>query len=459
MDKDSVILKYDQVQLEDAEQDLEQLKESNDSQTEKLAAMQKQLQDMGAEIPDKNKGLHLIKSKKEQVPAELPEQSYDEIYQEAYESLKLRGLDVDDFDYSGLVSEEELNEIISDLNKPLPREEQWVKSDFIVVFIAAVLGSIADIILSNRDNRFTGKGSKFSESLKDLHEKTFKHKGKSAIDFQGKINVGGETVSFGGGHHRVLSRGHDLLRFIDGIKSFKNGDMISIRYKNGKRLLTSTKMVKNGGEFLQLGSIEALVEYAKHMFADFFSPMSLPFPGYSFLFESDNRRIRQLVVDMYKNGFNMKNIATQALSTAIIEFVIRLYFAIKNVKEVKEDIEISEDYSKIDLIKVAFKSSEKMSEMLLAAHVIVTAVNLGKVTIKCIYGDLATGLAQINVTEIISVVRYAIKVTKNVAVRNSDYSKSIYYAKIASDGWNALDMIAQDDEVDVIQNMPDLIIA
>lgn len=459
MDKDSVILKYDQEQVKDAQHDLNQLKERNDSQSDRLAEMQKQLLDLGAEIPAKKKGVHFTKSKKEQILDENPEKSYEEIYQEACEDLKARGLDIDEFDYAGLVSEEELNEIIADLNKPLPREEKWEKSDFIAVFIAAILGSITDIVLSNRDNRFTGNGSKFSESLKELHEKTFKHKNNAAIDFQGVIEKNGIKSHFGGGYHRVLSKGHDPLRFINGIKSFKEGKFVAVDYQNGKRILVEATKTAKGGEFLQLSSLEALVEYARHMFADFFSPMSLPFPGYSFLIECDNRKIRTLVVDMYKNGFNMKNIATQALSTVIVEFVIRLYFAIKNIKEAKEDIEIPEDYSKLELVKSAFKSSEKMSEMLLASHAIVTAVNLGKVTIKCIYGDLAKGLSQINITEIISVVKYGIKVTKDVSIRNSDYSKSIYYAKIAANGWNSLDMITQEDEVEVIKNMPELIIA
>ena len=458
MDKDSVILKYDQFQVEDAEQDIEQLKERNKSQAEKLADLQKQLKDMGAVAPEKKRVPNKTKKEKNKPDNDIELKSYDEIYQEAYNSLKTRGLDADELDYSGLVSEEELNEIIADLNKPLPREEQWEKSDFIAGFIAAALGSITDLILSNRDNKFTGKGSKFSDSLKQLHENKFKHKGNAAIDFQGKIEIAGETVSFGGGDHRVLSPGHDILRFISGIKSFKNGEMISIRYKNGKRLLTSTKMAKGGGDFLQLGSIEALVEYARHMFADFFSPKSLPFPGYSFLMECDNRKIRKLVVDMYRNGFNMKNIAVQALSTVVVEFVIRLYFAIKNIQSIKEDNELYDDYSKIDLIKTTFKSTEKMSEMLLAAHAIVTSVHLGKVTIKCVTGDLAKGLSQINITEIIALVKYATKVTKNVAERNSDYSKSIYYAKIASNGWAALEELAQDDEIAVIQEMPDLAI-
>ena len=160
--------------------------------------------------------------------------------------------------------------------------------------------------------------------------------------------------------------------------------------------------------------------------------------------------------------FNLKNISVQSLSTVLVEFVIRLYFAICTIKDFKEDIDIPEDYSKLELFKSAFKSTEKMSEMLLAAHAVVTAVNLGKVSIKCISGEpvqIAKGLSQINITEIMSVVKYAVKVTKAVAIRNSDYSKSIYYAKIAKNGWDSLDIMAQEDELEIIKKMPELIIA
>ncbi len=63
------------------------------------------------------------------------------------------------------------------------------------------------------------------------------------------------------------------------------------------------------------------------MFADLFSTCSLPFPGYSFLVESDNRQIRKFAADMYQNGFNCKNILIQGVSTAIIEIVLRIYFS------------------------------------------------------------------------------------------------------------------------------------
>ena len=460
MDKDSVILKHDQLEVDDAQADIEELKESNDSQEERLSQMQKKLEELGATPSVSKKPKLQLLRKKESPPQETLVEDYESLYEKAYDSLKQRGIDPDSLDYAGLVSQEELDEIIKDLNAPLPREEKWNKSDFIAVFIASIIASISELVTYNK----VIKNDSFNEALNKLHEKTFKHKGNSPIDFQGKIEVPelDQAVSFGGGDHRVRSRGHDLLRFISGIKQFKEGKFVAVAHKNKKKiLLESAKNIK-GNDYMQLSSIEALIEYSRHMFADFFSTKSLPFPGYSFLYESDSRQLRKLAVEMYKSGFNMKNIAVHTvLTTAIIEFVIRLWIAIENMKEYKDSIEIDEDYSNIDLLKSAFdkKHSEKMSEMLLVAHSIVTAVNLGKVSIECLSGNLYSGLADINITEIMSVVKYGIKVTKSVAERNSDYSKSMYYAKIAQDGWNALDALAEEDEIDIIKNMPELVIA
>ena len=125
-----------------------------------------------------------------------------------------RGLDVENMDYHSLVSEDELNEIIEELNRPLSKREKWEKADFVAVFIAASIGSVVDFILSTRDNKITGPKSTFSKELNKLHE----HDGGAPIDYQGE--------GFGGGYHRGLSKGHDLLRFVESIKMFKEGKSV-----------------------------------------------------------------------------------------------------------------------------------------------------------------------------------------------------------------------------------------
>lgn len=499
MDKDSIILKYHQEELKDAEKDLHKVQEDNEEQAAQLDALADKLKEayalLGKEPPQPKKGqLRVVESAQPKVventkakeventeprveestsvesfledselgdstpgdsthedsilvgptlensnsagytlgestlvgpnfgdstsivvasakstPEESlvsPPHSYDEIFEKAKRSLVERGLDVENLDYHDLVSESELQEIMAELNRPLPRREKWTKSDFIVIFIAASIGSLADIILGDRNNKLTGQNSAFSDWLNQFH----KHDSGGPIDYQGK--------GFGGPYHRGLSRGHDILRFIEGIMMFKRGEFVGIRYENGQAIEVISRVNQYGNPYEQLPTIEAIVKYAQHMFGDLFSTCSLPFPGSSFLAESDSRTLRKFAADMYQNGFNIKNVIIQSLTTIIIEVIIRIYYSIQSVKQYKDEIELAEDYSNFEAFKRFIKptNKEKLHEMLLVAHAIVTAVNVGKVVIK-------KAPWEINITEIIAVIRYGIKVLKNTRARHSEYAK------------------------------------
>ena len=441
MDKDIVILKHQQETVADAECDISSLQSSNDNQEKRLAEMQAKLKTLGAKSTKKRPFIRAHKDENKDADEKPTPASYDELFTAASKSLTERGLDVDSLDYHDLVSKEELEQITRELNRALPREEKWQKADFIVVFIAALIGGVVDFILSNRNNSVTGQQSKFSEWLNDtFHEG--KHATNAPIDYQGK--------NFGGGYHRELSRGHDIARFADGIKMFKNGTFESVRYVDGvahKFVMTANQY---GNPYAQMITIEAIVGYARHMFADLFSKVSLPFPGYSFLAEGKSRDMRKFAADMYHNGFNCKNIIIQSASTIAIEIIIRIYFSIMSVKNYRDQIEVAEDYSNMDALKKFIKpeNKEKLNEMLLAAHAIVTAINVGKVVIT-------KNLASINVTEIMAVVRYGVSVVAAMRKRNNEYAKLMYHAEQIDDMWAQLDGKLLEDETAVIQAMND----
>lgn len=448
MDKDIAILKYEQGEIESVEFDLKKVTTCNIEQSEQLAAIQQKMKKAnilaGKEMPQSTTTVMEV--------AETPELfdekcatdplSYDELFLIAEDSLIARGLDVDSLDYHSLVSKEELDQIEKELNRPLSRREKWVKGDFIAVFIAAAIGSLADIILSNRDNPLTGTNSDLSKWLNQFH----KHEGGGPIDYQGP--------HFGGGFHRGLSKSHDILRFIEGIMMFKNGRFEAIRYENGIAHTVISTVNQYGTPYEQLSTIDAIVRYSKHMFADLFSTYSLPFPGSSFLVESSDRDLRKFAADMYHKGFNIKNVMCQGLSTIIIEVILRIYFSIQSVQKYKDNFELNEDYSNFEAVKHFFKpeNKEKLDEMLLVAHSMVTAVNMGKVVI-----DKAPW--EINVTEILSVVRYGVKVLNKAIERNSEYSKLIRSSGEIHDQWLALGQTFCLDEKSIIHSSPGLIIA
>lgn len=424
MDKETIILKYIQNELNDVETNINELKQSNISKDIAIDNLENKIDEIYAllnmekKLPEIN-DLVLIKPTSQiSVPVIT---SYEELYEKSSLSLKARGLDIENLDYRDLVTENELIQIEKQFNRPLPRKEKWEKADFIAVFIAASIGSLVDIILSDRNNKFTGKNSDFSNWLDKFH----KHDSGAPIDYQGK--------GFGGGYHRGLSKGHDILRFIEGIMMFKNGQFEGIRYVDGVAKKVVSSVNQYGNPYEQLGWIEAILKYTQHMFADMLSTNSLPFPGSSFIVECSNRELRKLAATMYHNGFNIKNVMTQSLSTIIIEVIVRVYFSIKSVQNSKESFEISDGYLNYETIKTFIKpnSKEKLYEMLLMSHSIVSAINIGKVVIK-------KSPWEINVTEIISVVRYSIPVVNGLINRNSEHAKLMRNSEEVHQGWEQL---------------------
>jgi hypothetical protein len=428
MDKDSIILKYLQNELKDMEEEVTDLSRSNTANEHNLNQLESKFDEVYELLNlEKKQKLSVVSSVSPPLtggfigPSVSKVSTYEELYQKARSNLINRGLDVESLDYHSLVTAEELAEIEKELNRPLPRREKWEKGDFVAVFIAASIGSLVDIILSDRNNKFTGRDSKFSDWLNQFHQ----HDGGGPIDYQGQ--------GFGGGFHRGLSKGHDILRFIEGILMFKNGQFEGIRYVDGVAHKVVSTVNQYGNPYEQLSLIEAILKYAQHMFADLFSTCSLPFPGSSFLVECGNRDLRKLAATMYQNGFNFKNIMIQSLSTIIVETILRVYFGIKSVQKYKDSFEVSEDYSNFGAIKEFIKpaAQEKLQEMLLLSHSIVTAINIGKVVIKKSPWEL-------NITEIISVVRYAIPVLKGVIIRHSEYAKLLRNSQEIHGKWEEL---------------------
>ncbi|MEL7648713.1 MAG: hypothetical protein AAGU76_11505 [Sedimentibacter sp.] len=424
MDKDSVILRYLQAEVKDSEHEMSELKKVNERNEKSLGNIDAKMDEVYARLKMNRKTAaikHAAVKTDSAAACPVKELSYDQLYQKAKSSLESRGLDVDSMDYHDLVSQRELDEITNQLNKPLTQREKWDKGDFVAVFVAASVGSLADIILSNRNNKLTGQDSDFSKWLDQFH----KHEGGDPLDYQGP--------GFGGGYHRGLSKSHDVLRFIEAILMIKNGRFEGIRYMDGIGQKVVSTVNQYGTPYEQLGLIEAILKYAKHMFADLFSTCSLPFPGSSFLVESSSRDIRKLAASMYQNGFNLKNIMIQSLSTILVEVILRIYFAVKSYKKYKNEFEMEDDYSNIEAVKRFIKpeNKEKLNEMLLMAHSIVTAVNIGKVVIK-------KSPWEINVTEIFSVIKYAAAVIKSAADRNSEYGKLIRNSHDIHERWEQL---------------------
>ncbi len=225
-------------------------------------------------------------------------------------------------------------EIIAKINlrfeAPLSREP-WNKGDIAVVFGAALVGIVADFFCAPIGNPL----SKFLENygmknpadhgshyVYDAFEGIQKRLHGSGLadripwlqkiaDIQATHNnlpIDFKGTHFGGPHHRILSGGHDLLRFLSGIWQVKNGQFIGVRYENGKAIMEvlSSQVGATAPFAQQVDWTTATVMYFLHVLADFFTTTSLPIPGTTILRELPSRELRKFIAQSYQGGFNFR---------------------------------------------------------------------------------------------------------------------------------------------------------
>ena len=129
MDKDNIILKHQQLVVEQAEEDIQDLQTKGISQEQSLQDIQDKLRAIQKKTGKKPK-LRVFKrnapsadTTRENTEISI---SYEEVYAAAYDSLVARGLDPDSIDYADLISQEELDQIIRELDYGKLHAESYV---------------------------------------------------------------------------------------------------------------------------------------------------------------------------------------------------------------------------------------------------------------------------------------------------------------------------------------------
>jgi len=207
-----------------------------------------------------------------------------------------------------------------------------------------------------------------------------------SIDYQGK--------GFAGNLHRGLSPGHDILRVFEAVWQIKNGVFRGLRESPDGYIWVATELNQYDKPFDTYEGLEAFIIWVRHLISDFVTPRSLPFPGMSLLTDMPVKEIREFAIALYKNGLNLQSILVQALAPALVEIVVRSYFLGRQFIETKS-------------IRITPEKKQKLTELLLAAHATVVAVNAGKVVIMA-NAEGPVALRHLNVPAIMKMVRYLI---------------------------------------------------
>ena len=205
---------------------------------------------------------------------------------------------------------------------------------------------------------------------------------------------------FGGRAHRVKSAGHDLARPFAALRQIMDGQFEGIRWSFGERI-PETKAFQPVQSFE-----EALLRWIMHLSADVLTPMSLPIPGFSLLYESNSQTISKFAHHAYAGirpgeGLNLRSALVAPGMTAIAtETVIRTHVHLTALRERGSP-------------ELTGQEARKRNELRLAAHSLVGAASIGKAVAQGIafeYGPHPAQIRHVNVPTLIMAGKAALQV-------------------------------------------------
>lgn len=299
-----------------------------------------------------------------------------------------------------LLTKEQIEEIHASIDAPI-RRAPWDAGDLVVVIGAALVGSLADLVCAPIGNPLSKALESYGMRNPAKHGTHYVYKAFSSfqqslrgsalasrspwlqrvteirlihdnlpIDYAGRHH--------GGEHHRVLSSGHDLLRFFSGIWQIKNGQAIGVRYEDEKAVMEifSSQAGSSSAYAEQPDWTTAAILYFLHVAADFFTKTSLPIPGTTLLRELPHRELRTLIVQSYQSGVNLRHVVGQAVTPAVTSLVLLLYNMLRYQLPALHEKFIHGEIRPGEAIP-----GLKLNEMMAVSHALVMGLNLGRVTI------------------------------------------------------------------------------
>ena len=316
---------------------------------------------------------------------------------------------------------------------------KWDKWDYIFVGTAGVLAALTDFLLvkipktikyngtvqegspitaflKKTINSKNGKESWFSEWANNL-EKTCKVPYDTIKD-SGFKGIGGRT-------HRLQTLGHDpILGLVIGVLDILRGTITGFSYDN----LTGVHkfVTKSVGVDVQESLISAILKQLGHLVSDVGTPDGLQPPFFTLLqginivnpVSPKQRTIGQVARWMYTNGYDLRHFIAMGITPGVIEIVLRLYLMIRH-------------YSVHGEVEFKLANNPKYRSMLLSAHAIASAANIGKVALQ-----QGNPLA-INYAEWLALLRYLVPSIK-YWVFDKQRLKLEYMMEITDENWDKL---------------------
>ena len=223
------------------------------------------------------------------------------------------------------------------------------------------------------------------------------------IDYTGK-GVGGPA-------HRIKSAGHDLGRPLEALRQIREGVFRGTAWPHGEK----TPVIEQLPNWQQIDSWPAaMIVWAKHLAADFVTPMSLPLPGMTKLYELDNVGIRRFAHAAYQGqrplgqGLNTRSgLMTPTIAALSTEAIIRTHMLMRAHRS-RGTLPLTEAEQALQ------------TELLLAGHGLVGGLALGKsVTILLLTKNPALAIRHVNVPVLLRVATLGLAAVRNHRQRQS----------------------------------------
>lgn len=316
---------------------------------------------------------------------------------------------------------------------------KWDKWDYIFVGTAGVLAALTDFLLVK-----IPKTIKYEETVQEgspitaFLKKTINSKGGEktwfsnwASNLEQTCKVPYDVIKdsglkgIGGRTHRLQTFGHDpILGLVIGVLDILRGTITGFSYDS---LSGVHKLVTNSvGVDVQESLISAILTQLGHLISDVGTPDGLQPPFFT-LFQGINivdpaspkhRTFGEIARWMYMNGYDLRHFITMGITPGVIEIVLRLYLMIKH-------------YSIHGEVKFKLADNPKYRSMLLSAHAIASAANIGKIALQ-----QGNPLA-INYAEWLALLRYLVPSIK-YWVFDKQRLKLEYMENINDQNWDEL---------------------
>ena len=206
---------------------------------------------------------------------------------------------------------------------------------------------------------------------------------------------------FGGKAHRVRSAGHDIGRPFEALRQIRIGEFRGFSWEYGERIEVTA------GHYRPAASLgEALTLWGKHLVADVITPMSLPLPGWTKLYELPSRQLRIFAHQAYQDGVNLRSSVLSTLPVLSTEVVVRTH--------VHGRAMLGRGEAVLEPAERALRT-----ELLLAGHSLVGAASLGKALTVALAGPPVLAVKHVNWPVLVRAAVVALQVAADARARRA----------------------------------------